>query len=501
MIHSDRPVPDTVRAYQDALPPGDWFLFDMSPLDVTGVPAWKAALFPHDPAAAGCAMQHGTGYGATAEQAMIAAVAECHEEVRARLGFAAMPQVEGSHAELVRARGRAGVADPLELCLPAGSPVDRGTRLAWVEARRWFTHEPVLVPVDVAALTADHLPPGYRPFTTLITNGLGAGPSRAWAAAHGLFECLQRDGNGLRFRATDPGVVLSFAEPPPPDLSAAMARVSAAGIALLPKFATDEFGFANLFVVGADRDPSRLRVPIALTAGGEACDLDRVAALRKAVLEYAHARARKAFTFGPLDVIGQVLPPDYWARVEPRVRRAARHTEPRQVEAFRRWLSLDGDGLRDLLADPVFATGATRGFETLPASPIAGPAEKGAEAARRLIAAGYDPLILDFTEPGAAMHAVRVVVPRLEVETMSYYRLGERNAAKLREQDSPLVRWDAEPSATLRPARLSPDACERLGGVPCLDTAAVDAKVGDLYPLYREPGAHEMLVHGEERPA
>ena len=42
MIRSDHPVPDVVRAYMDALPPGDWFFFDMSPLDRTGVPAWKA---------------------------------------------------------------------------------------------------------------------------------------------------------------------------------------------------------------------------------------------------------------------------------------------------------------------------------------------------------------------------------------------------------------------------------------------------------------------------
>jgi ribosomal protein S12 methylthiotransferase accessory factor len=501
MIHSDHPVPAVVRAYMDALPPSDWFLFDMSPLDVTGVPAWKVAMFPHDPQTAGCEMQQGTGYGATPEQAMIAATAECLEEVRARLGFAAVRQVQGSFDELVRERGRDGVADPLELCLPAGSPVDRDTTLSWVEARRWFTDDPVLVPVDVAALTAEQLPAGYRPFTTLITNGLGAGPSREWAAAHGLFECLQRDGNGLLFRAMDAGVQLTFPEPLPPDLQTVMDRVEAAGIDLLPKYATDEFGFTNLFVVGADRSPARLPIPIAMTGGGEACDLDRVAALRKAVLEYAHARARKAFTFGPPELIRKVMPPGYWERVEPRVRRAARETEPRQVDAFRRWLSLDGERLRGLLADPVFTVRSERAFATLPASDIADPVAKGEEAALRLLAAGLDPLILDFTEPGAAMHAVRVIVPRLEVETMSYHRIGERNAAKLRDRDSPLLRWNAEPTATLRPVRLSREACDRLGGAPLLDTAAVDAKVGALYPLYREPGAHEMLFHLEAEPA
>jgi ribosomal protein S12 methylthiotransferase accessory factor len=110
-------------------------------------------------------------------------------------------------------------------------------------------------------------------------------------------------------------------------------------------------------------------------------------------------------------------------------------------------------------------------------------------------------LILDFTAPRAAMHAVRVVVPRLEVETMSYHRIGERNAAKLRERDSSLLRWNATPSEALRPVRLTNQAIERLGGQPLLDTAAVDARVGALYPLYREPNAHEMIVHMGLEPA
>ena len=63
MIHSDEPIPDAARAYIEALPAGDWYLFDMSPLDRTGVPAWEAALFPHDCDAAACEMQQGTGYG------------------------------------------------------------------------------------------------------------------------------------------------------------------------------------------------------------------------------------------------------------------------------------------------------------------------------------------------------------------------------------------------------------------------------------------------------
>ena len=48
MIHSNHPVPDTALAFIDAVPEGNWYLFDMSPLDFTGIPAWKAAYFPFD---------------------------------------------------------------------------------------------------------------------------------------------------------------------------------------------------------------------------------------------------------------------------------------------------------------------------------------------------------------------------------------------------------------------------------------------------------------------
>lgn len=495
MIHSDAPVPEVARAYIDCSPAGSWFLFDMSPLDVTGVPAWKAAFFPDDPANAGCEIQHGTGYGETPDQAMIAAVAECFEEISARLGFARLRQIEGCYADLVRERGASAVADPLELCLPAGASVGRDTPLRWVEARRWFTGEPVLVPVDIAALSADRLPAGFRPFTPLITNGLGAGPNLAWAAAHGLFECLQRDGNGLRFRALDAKVGIDIGAAWPVSLQPIVDRIAAAGIDLLPKFATDEFGFANLYVVGIDRDSARPAVPIAVTACGEAADPDRAVALRKAVLEYAHARARKAFAFGSVEALRSIMPPGYWERVEPRARRAARSTEPRQVAAFRHWLGRSGQELQDLIADPILAIDARVPFADLPSAPRLSPEEKGAETARTLLAAGLDPLILDFSPPGGAMHAARVIVPKLEVETMSYHRIGERNAAKLIADDSPLIRW-GEPTGERRPVRLTNEAHDRLGGMPLLDIAAVDATVGDLYPLYREPGAHEMLFNG-----
>ena len=40
--------------------------------------------------------------------------------------------------------------------------------------------------------------------------------------------------------------------------------------------------------------------------------------------------------------------------------------------------------------------------------------------------------------------------------------------------------------------RLTEAAMDRLGGQPYFDTAAADAAVGPLYPLYREPEAHHV---------
>ena len=41
-------LPEAARRYLDALPAGRIVGFSMAPLDVTGVPAWKVALFLDD---------------------------------------------------------------------------------------------------------------------------------------------------------------------------------------------------------------------------------------------------------------------------------------------------------------------------------------------------------------------------------------------------------------------------------------------------------------------
>ena len=491
MIRSPLPLPDAARAYVDSLPPGDWTFFDQAPIDRAGVPAFVAAYMPDDSAAACTRLQINTGYGETPEQAMIGAAAETYEWVCARTSLEGREVIRGSYDDLAADRGAEAVADPLTLCLPAGSPVGRGTPLAWTEARRAFSGEAVLLPLDVVALDRAQLPRGYTPFTTLITNGQGAGPSLDWAIGHGLFELLQRDGNGLRFRALDAGVAIDCESAPEP-IPRLLSSLRAKGLEVTVKLATTEFGAANVYVVGPDADPADAGVPIALTATGEGCDLDGATAVRKALLEYAHARARKAVSHGTPDQIEGVLPEGHWDRIAPIVREEAQDAEPRQVEAFRRWLGMDAAALKGLLADPMYRVRETVPFASLPRSDIAEPEAKAKEMTRRLRAEGFDPLYVDYTPPGAPMKAVRVVTPRLEVETLSYYRIGARNTQKLIERDLGLIVFGEE-TATRRPVRLPPQDYDRFGGVPLLDTEAVDRKVGDLYPLYREPAEHQMI--------
>ena len=100
--------------------------------------------------------------------------------------------------------------------------------------------------------------------------------------------------------------------------------------------------------------------------------------------------------------------------------------------------------------------------------------------------------------PGGGVGVVKAIVPGLEVETMSYHRIGERNTAKLIERDHPLISF-GEPSGTKLPVRLTPEAIERLGGQPLFDVAMADEIVGRHYPLYREPESHHAPFRLEQQ--
>ena len=488
-----RSVPDAATAYLESMPPGHVELFSLTPLDRTGVPVWNVIFLPSDGRKFEAETPHGVGYGSTDDEAIIGATGELAEAVHSARGFAELRVTTGSFESLRARNGMRGVADPLTLCLPAGSTMDHDTVMDWVPSRRWPAGETVLVPIEMAACATGDLRPDYVPFTTPITNGLGAGPTLDFAIGHGIGELLQRDGNGLGFRAMDRGILLDFAagEPADPRTRALLERFSSCGIEVLPKFASDEFGVANVYAVGGEPDASA-PFPLMVTACGEAASLDREHALRKALLEFASSRARKAFSHAPLDRIAHVAPPGYVERFR------AHHTlaseEGRALRAMKAWCRSDAATLRANLSDTVLSRQGSHDFARLPVwtGALSGTAYVQ-ELERRLAVHGMDILVLDFSPPGGQVHVVKVIVPGLEVETMSYHRIGERGFRKLQARGSPLVGIGAVPDGAL-PLRLPAAAAARIGGTPWLDVAQVDRRVGALYPLYREPLVHSAPI-------
>jgi len=269
-------MPDAARAYVASMPQGRVELFSLSSLDHTGVACWNAIFLNQDGTRWHGVVPHGVGYGVDDDGAIIGTTGELAEAVHSATQIHRVERRTGSYASLSAQLGARAVQDPLTLCVPAGSLVDADTTLEWVPARRWPSGETVWLPIDIAACSVGDLSPGYQPFTTPITNGLGAGPTLDFAIGHGVCELLQRDGNGTGFRAMDRGIALDLgAGPTDPRTAGLLARLDALGINVLPKFATDEFGTANVYCVGAERDGVAAPFPIMVTAAGEAASLDR----------------------------------------------------------------------------------------------------------------------------------------------------------------------------------------------------------------------------------
>ncbi len=491
-------MPDAAAAYVESMPPGRVELFSLAPLDRTGVACWNAIFLNQDGTRFHGVTPHGVGYGTTDAEAIIGTTGELAEAVHSAGALARFTRRTGSYAALAAEMGRRGIADPLALCLPAGSPVDHDTVMEWVPAQRWPGGESVLVPTEIAACSVGDFSAGYQPIITPITNGLGAGPTLDFAIGHGICELLQRDGNGTGFRAMDRGIVLDLADgPADPRTRALLARLAELGIDVLPKFATDEFGTANVYCVGGERDATA-PFPIMVTAAGEAASLDREQALRKALFEFAAARVRKRFSHAPLGQIAAIAPPGYVERF--RGYHSLDGEESRALRAMMAWCEADTPTLRGYLAETVLSRRATKRFDELPTwdGPLSGT-PLVSELARRFAQAGMEILFVDFSPPGAAgVHVVKAIVPGLEVETMSYHRIGERGVRKLMERGSALAGIGAPPPGAA-PVRLPAGAAERLGGPAWLDVAEVDRIVGPLYPLYREPEVHSAPIALEKR--
>ena len=472
---------DVCETYRRNLPPGELELFRVDPIDRVGIPCVAACLRQKN------GTQLGThGYGSTLEEAEVGALGEMTEFAFSEAALRVMPRETGSYAELVRRHGASGVMDPLRLCLPAGSPYHPDMSLTWVTVKRLKTDEPVRVPEEWVATGSGELR-GRTPLITPITNGQGAGLTREQALAHGLLELLQRDGNGLQFRALDQGQVLDLDETTlSPALRSLLAHYRGLGIEVLPKLACADFGLVSLYVVG--RDPLEQRQPMLLTACGEAADLDRERALRKALLEYAGSRVRKAFANGPLELAERVAPPGYLNRFLAHVK--LEQEEPRALYAMADWARMSAPELRTLMEASVWAERARVPFSRLPTTEdVSEPPKRLALLTERLTQAGLDILVADLSPADHSVYSMKVIVPGLEVETMSYHRLGERGVTKLLARADPLAGLGTPPPGA-RPVRLTPEAEARLGGPAWFHARLAEQKMNRLYSLYREPERH-----------
>jgi ribosomal protein S12 methylthiotransferase accessory factor len=487
-----RPLPDhpAISAYRRALPEGEVLAYPLDPLDRLGLPVWSAELF-----AARGSMHHGVGFGDSDERAAIGAFGELSETLFAGDAVKRLEPRRASYRDLLHEVGPDGVVDPLEVCLPAGSDYAPTEPLRWVEARRWGTDEPVLVPLELVAASPVDVEPEGGWLVLPVTNGLGAGPTLDHAFAHGLLELVQRDGNSATYRALDLGIGFRLDAIRDPATRALLDTLDGAGIDVTVKLASTDFGIANLYVVGAERDPERTPHPLALTACGEASDPDREKALKKAIMEFCAGRSRKPFDNGPISRMTAVAPGSYVGRA---IRAATlEYEEERGLREGVSWLGMGAREMRDLLEDPVFSVRSSVDFSSLPEQPPGEGDRPTADlVAGRLREGGLDPLYVDLSPPGGEVRVVRAIVPGLEVETASYGRIGARNLRRMLRRDDGLVGTHTPPPGAER-ILLPEEHREEFGPEPWLDVGALNRRVGRLYPLYREPSRHVAALVAE----
>lgn len=467
-----------LTAYTDVLSRfGEVVDVDLTGLDRLGVPVTSCSLL-----SGGRFVAHGNGYGADLGSARVSGLGELAEGVLAARAVAElMPRArDGSYAELVATFGPGRVADPRTLCLPAGSAYTTTLPLTWLPLVRVRTGEEVWVPVELVASEPGELPTGYRPLVPPITNGLGAGLDPVRPLTHALLETLQRHTNGLRFRALDSRSPEVDRDGLPAGVLELVARVEASGVELVLKHAATELGVCSTYVMGVDPTPG---AKIQVTACGEAAHPSAEVSLTKAVLEYANSRVRKTFMFGPAGRARPFAPERYWAAL-------GGPGEVRATESMRVWRDLDTVALRRETAPDRQHRIGYADIATGAPVPDDGPA-----LLDHLLAAlaGYDVLAATVTVDGVSV--AKVVVPGLEVETLSYGRIGEANCRDLLGTDLDLVRRGSGPTVT-HPDRvvLTPAAEERLGGPVWYSYAKAARLVGPLYPLYREPARHSVTL-------
>lgn len=485
--HREQQRLKALQAYRSAVPPGVFRGFSLTPLDKTGIPVWAVSYRSEDGY-----MNDGIGYGASQVESLCGAFGELIETAMNHAAMARLPSIERvSYQQLVTQKGSEHVIDPRTLCLEAGTLEPLRRPLDWLPALTLREEREVWVPREFVANSSQQLR-HKDSLITPITNGLGAGCSRAQAVSHAVMELLQRDGNATAFRAMDRGIVIELDDIQDTGLKDLLALAERLGIHVMPKLATTEFGFVNVYVVGRDivEEPW---FSLQMTACGEASHPTREAAIRKALLEYFAARVRKAFMHGPLDhIVEKVTGSEYMNDYVQHLNLASE--EPRALDAMCDWLQKTSTQLQNQLQGTVFSQQKTVPLSTLPTEPAADdPVARLAILQERLGKAGLDILFVDFADAKAkdqGVHAVRAIVPGLECETMSYGRMGYRGVQRALQEGLDFVQVGEQPNTEALAIAMTDAQTQLIGGPAWLDRTRLDDIVGPLYPLYREPHSH-----------
>lgn len=485
--------------YRDALAPGELEEFALDGADRLGVPCHSALWTPERGG-----FKAGVGYGPTRAVAQCGALGELSEDLHAHQALESWPRVAGSFAQMREKYGARAVVDPVSLVLEAGTLYTPETELDWIEIERFGADEKVWVPAEFVACSWSDLPAQGNPelgesrrgrLVTPVTNGLGAGLDREQAVLHGLLELLQRDGNGLSIRALATSTALDLVSVTDPQCLELLEKFEAAGIDLAVKIASLDFGMTGFYVSGLDREEAANGASgVMALAGGEAVHPVAVVGLRKALLEWAASRSRVAFFHGPLQIAREIAPPGYVERIA-----ASFHPEdeePRTLESMKAWSKMSLREVRELMMERIHRVEKRLRFEDLPTY-VGEDVSKSALlelVCARLRANGLEILVADYSTAGNGVCAVKALVPGLEVETLSYSRIGVRNLARLmdltRRGGPVLAGISGAPEGAL--PLVLPDAVrEQLRGA-WFDARAAEEVVGPLFSIYREPGRHAV---------
>lgn len=485
--------------YQKYLGNSNLEYFDISSLDRIGIPIQRASLRTSDGF-----QEDGFGYGQNAAESLVGALGELSETCHTFNALKTLPACESiGYLEMARYFGEDFVINPLTLCLCAGFPYHHNLPLRWVRIKRfhdgaecWIPRESVAfskltyemsstnVVLQNNVLSSQLFPP--------IKCGLGAGSTIEHALSHGILELLQRDGNCTRFRALDKGIDISLDFIQSDEIKATINHLALLGLKVRAKLASTEFGLTNLYVIADQVDENfEEKFPIAATACGEAVHPNRERALRKAIHEFISSRVRKTFSHGPIADVISLTPADYFTKSLKHVKPDLE--EPKALSEMIRWLRKSQSELLAPLKNTVFSSKNIVEFSTLPSISddlIFDPVDRLADIVHRLGKENLSIYYLDSSPIDSdAPRVIKAIVPKLEGETISYWRIGCRGAKRFLDEGSTLVtHGPLQGQHLLIP--LPASDLDALGGPVFLNFPELERLVNDHYPLYREPSSH-----------